>query len=392
MIKVLLIGPLDPEVPTGELELLTGGETTYVRSLLLSPPKGVVYMHWSDALKRDLIEITPLHILISFLVKLRILPTSSGSFCIKVKKGNFDLVHSHSNSIKVDDNPVPIVISDSSSNYLFLRDYLGWKELRINFGYFLRRHIFNIFGIVDCDTNWQKAKKIIVFSKFAQKVHVKLGVSIEKLVVIPPGLKPGSTAGASKKDTGEVNILFIGTWFERKGGVLLLEAFKILSKKYSNLRLTVVGPVPKKFKVPFREKTRSKRASEKCKVFDYVPRERLMKEYFPKADIFVLVPPVAEGFGFVVLEAMMFGIAAIVTDVYALSELVENGKTGFVIKKGNLSELVGKLEILIQNETLRKKMGASAKEKFQKSFTERIRNKQMLSLYQKVLSSELNFN
>lgn len=376
MIKVLLIGPLDPEEPKGDLRLLTGGETTYIRTLLKNPPKGVIYTHWSEALKKGQIEFLFLDKIVSLLVKLRILPISSGSFCINIK-GDFDLVHAHSNSVKVVGvKGIPVVLSDSSSNFLFLRDYLNWSTQRIKVGYFLRKKLFRFLGIADPDTNLDRAAKLVVFSKFAKNVHLKLGAPREKIEVIYPGIGDVKVR-AINKNKGSVSILFVGTWFERKGGPLLLEAFERLSEKYPNISLTIVGEIPRNFKV--------KILKLKVKIYDYVPRSRLMKEVFPKADIFVLVPTRAEGLGFVVIEAMSFGIASVVSKIYALAELVEDGKSGYVIKPNDVDNLTLALEKLIRNKSTRVKMGQISRKRFKEKFSVERSNAHLLEIYQGVL-------
>lgn len=375
MLKVLLVSPLDPEKP-GNLKFLMGGENTYTRTLLSHPPKGVKYFHHQEALAKGLISYLPIQNFLVNLVRFRILPLSSGTQAILLKD-KFDLVHVHGYSLKIEGGKIPIVISDSSSNYLFLRDYLNWPEWRIKAGFFLRKKLFERLNVVDSDTNWQGTKKIVVFSKFAAIVHQNLGEPVDKIEVIYPGLS--SQKIQTKKDKKTVNILFVGIWFERKGGLPLLEAFKIIVKKFPNLRLTIVGSVPDHLKVKYQK------IWSKIEQQDFVPRKNLLTQFFPKADILVLVPPVAEGYGFVVSEAASFGVPAVVTGVYALPELVDDGKTGFVVEPGNVAELVEKLAILIEDYKLRQKFGQAALEKFKRQFSIEVSNQKLLDVYNEAL-------
>ncbi|MBI2326781.1 glycosyltransferase family 4 protein [Candidatus Curtissbacteria bacterium] len=433
MLRVLLVSPLDPDIPKN-LKFLMGGESTYTKSLLANPPKGVVYTHHLDALRQGQVENLPMQRILSTLVKVKILPTSSGSQCLRIN-GKFDLVHCHGYSLKIAGAQIPIILSDSSSNYLFLKDYLNWPEWRIKIGYWLRRQLFRKLGVVDCDTNWQLAKKIVVLSKFAERVHRSLGVPAGKLGVVYPGIPIQSSHSGVATTTREsltgnrfyrslrslqndknlVNILFVGIWFVRKGGPLLLEAFKKLSAKYPNVTLTIIGEVPKKYKEepyssnemrsyrkilkPYRSESLDSRQvqddrlrrgkfslrSNNIEQYDFVPREKLMREIFPKADIFVLVPPKVEGFGFVVLEAMSFGIPTIVSRVCALPELVLDGKTGFVVEPGNLGELVEKLERLITNRKLRHEMGSEARKRYNIKFSIKVMQKVLREVYEKAI-------
>lgn len=370
MIRVLLISPLDPEVP-GNLKYLMGGENTFTRTLLFYPPKGVEYIHHSQALAKGLIEYLPMQKILSTLVKFRILPISSGSQCFRIL-ADFDLIHCHSYSLKINQK-IPVVLSDSSSNFLFLRDYLKWPSWRIKLGLALRKRLFEYFGVSDPDVNLSDARKLVVFSRFSAKIHQDLGAPGKKIEVIHPGLP--AVKISPPKVTREINILFVGVWFERKGGHLLLSAFKVLARKYANIRLTILGPVPKKYEL------KDSDIAQK----DFVPYKELVERYYPRADIFVLVPPLAEGYGLVVAEAASFAIPAIVSNVYALPELVEDGKTGYVVEAGNVDELVEKLEVLICDKNLRQKMGEAARKRFLEKFSIEKSNEKLLEVYQQAL-------
>ncbi len=363
--KVLLLSPKDPDKP-GELKFLVGGENTYTRSLLSHPPLKVEYLHQDQALKEGKIAYTGFQKQYSLFIKGRILPLDAGIQAVEIKE-KFDLIHCHAYCLKPKNYSGPVILSDSSSNILFLKDYLGWGKTRIKCSYFLRKLVSEKFNIYDPNLNLYKTDRLIVWSEFGRRVHIELGCNPEKIVVIPPGIEPLPGEKIRKK---HFNILFVGIWFKRKGGDLLLQAFRILKEKYPNINLTIIGELSEKERLP-------KGTWQK----DFVPREELIKEIFPKADVLVLIPPVSEGYGLVVLEAASLGIPAIVSSIYALPELVDDGKTGFVIKPGSIDELLGKLDILINHPDLGLKMGEKAKERFFKEFWIEETNKKLLKVY-----------
>lgn len=367
--KVLLISPLDPAKPQ-DLKNLMGGENTYTRTLLKSLPAGFEYIHYTQALKEKKIFYTPWQSRISFLMKTRFLPPDAGFQCLRIKE-DLDLIHCHVYSLKLENYSGPVVLSDSSSNYCFLKDYLGWGRGRIELGYKFRKWVDQRFDLYDPSLNLNRAKKLIVWSKYAKKIHLQLGGDPKKIIVIPPGIAklPGK-----KIKTKSFNIVFVGTWFERKGGPMLLEAYKILKEKHPQVKLYLVGQVPKTTKL-FKDVWHK----------DYVPRDELVKKIFPRADVLVLVPPVAEGYGLVVLEAASLGIPAIVTNIWALPEIVEDEKTGFVIPPGDRMVLVNRLEKLINSKALAEKMGESAKKRFLENFEISQTNKKLLEVYRQAM-------
>lgn len=363
-----MISPKDPEKP-GDLKLLVGGENTFTRSLLEAPPPGVEYIHHSQALEEGSIVYSRFQKPLSFLIKARILPPDAGIWSLEVKE-KFDLIHCHAYCLKLANYSGPIVLSDSSSNILFLKDYLGWGEKRIAFGYKMRGLVSRSFDIYDPNLNLKRAK-LVVWSRFAKRVHQELGCDPKKIVVVPPGIEK---LPVKKKKHQGFNILFVGIWFERKGGPQVLEAYRLLKKKYPKIRLFLIGQVPKGEKLP-------KDVWHKS----FLPRERLISEIFPQADVLVLVPPVAEGYGLVVLEAACLGVPSIVSRVYALPELVEDGKTGFVISPGSVKELSEKLELLIKNPHLKEKMGQQAQKRFLEKFWIEKTNEKLLKVYQEAV-------
>jgi glycosyltransferase involved in cell wall biosynthesis len=82
--------------------------------------------------------------------------------------------------------------------------------------------------------------------------------------------------------------------------------------------------------------------------------------YYAVADICMLTSS-REGFGYAVLEAMNHSLPVVVFDSGALPELVENGKTGFLVPESNVDEFVARLIDLIDREDLRAEMGNNAR-------------------------------
>ena len=89
---------------------------------------------------------------------------------------------------------------------------------------------------------------------------------------------------------------------------------------------------------------------------------------YEEADIFVF-PTFYPGecFPLVLLEAMQHRLPCVSTTEGGISEIIDEGKTGFVVERENVDALVDKLRVLIHNPELRLKMGNAGFEKFQKN-------------------------
>lgn len=152
----------------------------------------------------------------------------------------------------------------------------------------------------------------------------------------------------------KINILFVGRIEERKGLIYLLKAYKILEKKFSNLRLIIVGKG--KLKKECEEYAKKNKLKEV-----HFEGERTGKDvppYFTSSDIFVSPAIFGESFGIVLLEAMASGLPIVAFANQGYKEFLQ-GKKGerFLVKPKSYKGLADKIESLIKSKKLRGEMG-----------------------------------
>ena len=71
-----------------------------------------------------------------------------------------------------------------------------------------------------------------------------------------------------------------------------------------------------------------------------------------------------ESFGLVLIEAMSYGIPCVsYTSAQGANEIIDDGKNGYLIKDRNEDEMISKIDLLINDEKLRKKLGKEARVK-----------------------------
>jgi glycosyltransferase involved in cell wall biosynthesis len=201
----------------------------------------------------------------------------------------------------------------------------------------------------------------------------------------------GATTKNFKKEHNKdrVKILFVNSGnintalhFYAKGGAEVVEAFKVLSQKQDNIELVIRSGMPQSLKRKLVQLSR-------VKVIDKpIPWSELEKEWL-SADIFVL-PNHVNTPAQIFFDAMSYGLPVVTTDTWANSEIVENGKTGFLIhnpRSANFQEgpilhlthpkyteeimkgpeprvvegIIEAISTLIENSKLRKEMGKAAR-------------------------------
>jgi glycosyltransferase involved in cell wall biosynthesis len=169
----------------------------------------------------------------------------------------------------------------------------------------------------------KSCKKIIAWTETAKKQILDAlqdDLIAKKITVMPYALPLGKT---NTRTDNKINILFSSRYFYAKGGAQALKAIDILTKKYNNVNGFIVGQVPKKI-INFYK------SNDKMKFFGFIPLEKITNEVYPNSDIFIY-PGFSDSFGFVIPEAMSFGIPIISIDRFSRKDLIEDSKTGFIL-------------------------------------------------------------
>lgn len=146
-------------------------------------------------------------------------------------------------------------------------------------------------------------------------------------------------------------ILSVGRFIQEKGFDVLIEAAKFFDKK--NVGIYIIGgDSPLEYWYEIIE-------TNDIKNLHFIPFQctKNLKKWFVIADIFVL-PTRNDSWGLVVNEAMAHGLPVITTDrCNAGLELIENYKNGFIVPVDDNNKLSEKINLLLENEMLRKQQG-----------------------------------
>lgn len=204
---------------------------------------------------------------------------------------------------------------------------------------------------------YQNAKLIFTTNENARKSLIDdYGVREEKAIKVGYGLTQDTIPEFTKSYDGKT-ILFIGMDFERKGGYVLLEAFKEVRKQIADAKLIIVGPNKEIFKIN----------QPGVELLGCIRDKQKIEELYKQASIFAM-PSLCEPFGLVFLEAMSYKLPCIGTTIDAMPEIIEDGKTGFLVPPKDVDKLAEKIITLLNNSHLLEKMGQEAQRRTKESF------------------------
>lgn len=199
----------------------------------------------------------------------------------------------------------------------------------------------------------------ITTSDFSRSSLIGTGIPSNKIGTVRPGISSifGNTENLEKKRP--VKILTVSSFTAGKG---LLEFFKIL-EEISNIEWIwhIVGEnnLDVSFYHHFSNFYNQSQIKDRVSYSGALDQKALARVY-QESDIFVL-PSEFESCSMVTMEAMASGLPVVAYHVGGLSELIENGKSGYLIPKNNKNKLAMVLKELVTNEKLRQRLADAGK-------------------------------
>ncbi len=274
----------------------------------------------------------------------------------RIKKKKYDIIFAPAASTEVAfiKTNVPIVyLSDSSFGQLN-----GYYDV-----------FSNLFKASIKESNYieqkgiDKASYFVYPSKWAADYVIKeYNVDKSKVSIVPFGANIDKKfikyIEKTRKKDDLFKLLFIGVYWERKGGDVVYDTFKFLLDKGYNVSLTICGCVP-----PIQH--------EKMKVYPFLNKN--IEEDMNKLTAIIqeshvlFVPTKADCSPIVFCEASAFGLPIITTDTGGVSSIVENNINGFCLPLNSSATAYAELIIkLIQDEEKYLNLSKSSRELYLK--------------------------
>lgn len=163
-----------------------------------------------------------------------------------------------------------------------------------------------------------------------------------------------------------------------KGIADLLEVARLVRSKRAHTQFVIVGDGP------FREQF-AKQANE-MGLSDNLTWTGLMKDPFSEgvfdvADVVCQLSRWEEVFGWMIAEAMAFGKPVVATRVGGIPELVDEGKTGFLVNRGDVKAVSERILRLLDDGELRKNLGWAGRQKTELKFNLQTNIGELLRVY-----------
>lgn len=162
---------------------------------------------------------------------------------------------------------------------------------------------------------------------------------------------------------GKKVVLFTGRLTPQKGVEYLIKAARTIRGE-----VLILGDGPDRERL---EKLIKELKLTNCRILGYMkPGEQLgFKAFYSRADVYVAPSTWKEPLGLVILEAMAAKTPVISTRAGGIMSLIKDGYNGYLVHVRNATEIAIRVNQLLENEELCKKMGERSYELVVKRFT-----------------------
>jgi alpha-maltose-1-phosphate synthase len=178
----------------------------------------------------------------------------------------------------------------------------------------------------------------------------------DKVVMVGAGANLPLPSELPQRDFSRPHLLFVGKGdFIGKGGAQILAAFERVRSRHPEAELSIVGQPTLPTTQPGVRNLGviSRRAAGGEAALDRVYREATM----------FLMPSIYECFGIAFVEAMALGLPCIGAATCAMPEIIEDGRTGFVVTPGSSDELAQRILELIEDPDRARDLGDAGRQR-----------------------------
>jgi glycosyltransferase involved in cell wall biosynthesis len=195
-----------------------------------------------------------------------------------------------------------------------------------------------------------------VANSLLQKVRAVVPAASRHNAIIPNGA-PALVLAPDATDGEDSYAITVGLLIRRKGIDVLIRAVGILKRRGVRQRLLVVGAGPERDSL---EALARKESVLDDVVFVGEKSHAEVLALVSRSRYFVLASR-AEGLPLVLVEAMMCARPVIATNVDGIPEIVTHDSTGLLVEPERETQLADAMHRLIENDALRRQLGAAAR-------------------------------
>jgi glycosyltransferase involved in cell wall biosynthesis len=227
--------------------------------------------------------------------------------------------------------------------------------------------------------------RVICLSRFYQQMLKSVGLPDERLVRIPSGLDPRELPSLDRAariwmEKRPFTVGIMGRLSSEKNHRMVLEAARLVKDGGADVRYLIAGYGP--------EERAIDRLIAKLDLAGVVERRPFMDrdEFLERVHALALCSTM-ENLPYSVLEAMGWARPIVATAVGGLPDLVENGRTGYLVSLHDAGQLAECIRRLAGHPEWARQLGAAGRQRVEQDFNMEAMVNAHLALYQQVTAT-----
>jgi glycosyltransferase involved in cell wall biosynthesis len=232
----------------------------------------------------------------------------------------------------------------------------------------------------------RRARRLIAISDAVRRFLVSIGHPARKIETIhygldePPREPSEVTPEAAGVPAGVPLVLAVGRLAAQKDHPTLLRAFALARERNPDAVLAILGIGP------LERETRALAAGLGLERALFMPGRLEIRDWLERASVFAHSSR-WEGFGIVLLEAMLAGLPVAATRVSAVPEVVADGETGVLVEPGDAHGLGGALDALLSDQARARAYGEAGRARARERFSVARMADRTVEVYERAASS-----
>jgi colanic acid/amylovoran biosynthesis glycosyltransferase len=239
---------------------------------------------------------------------------------------------------------------------------------------------------------FEKGDLFLPISERWKERLMQLGCDERRIVVHRMGIDTAKFKFSPRQGhKGDIELLTVARLVEKKGVEYAIRAVARALKKHPNIVYKIAGDGPLKGKL---ESLVEELGIKKSVKFLRWQQQQEIMELMQKGDL-LLAPSVTskegdqEGIPVTLMEALARGLPVLSTRHSGISEVVQDGESGFLVPERDVDGLAERLEYLIEHPEIWPEMGRAGRRFVEEHYDIDKLNDRLVEIYQKLLSGEL---
>lgn len=225
-----------------------------------------------------------------------------------------------------------------------------------------------------------RANQIIVHTQHTRGLAARELPAHADCISVIPHIQIGGGLGATAISEEDNLVLFFGRIWEYKGLEYLIRAEPLITARVAGARFLIAGHGE-----DFGRYARMMVNPSRFVVHNEFISDQLAAEYFQRASVVVLPYTEASQSG-VIPIAYSAGKPVVATTVGGLPEMVEHGRTGYLVAPRDIVQLADAVSALLLDAPLRRQMGLNGKHKVQAECSPQVIAQKTMDVYRRALA------